>query len=165
MRRICVVIIFLVVAVTALLSASGTLAQAKPESTKGQAADLAVFNTAFRDSILRMDNAAVVALWAEDGVSLLPDTAPIMGKKGIAEFMERVTKDLVGYHVTIEDIEWRDMRVAGDWASEWGTVHQEVMPPGDKPAIEVYGRIALVLHREAGGWKIEQEMWNSGPRP
>jgi ketosteroid isomerase-like protein len=126
---------------------------------------LAAFNAAFRDVVLRMDNAGTVALWAEDGVSLLPDTSPIVGKKGVAEFMDRVMKDLVGYRVTKEEIEWKDMRVAGDWASEWGTVHQEVMPPGDKPAIEVYGRIALVLHREAGGWKIQQEMWNSGPKP
>jgi ketosteroid isomerase-like protein len=126
---------------------------------------VAAFNAAFRDVILRMDNAGVVALWAEDGVSLLPDMAPIVGKKAIAEFMDRVTKDLVGYRVTKEEIEWKDSRVAGDWASEWGIVHQEVLAPGDKPPIEVYGRIALVLHREAGGWKIEQEMWNSGPKP
>jgi ketosteroid isomerase-like protein len=126
---------------------------------------VAAFNAAFRDVILRMDNAGVVALWAEDGISLLPDMAPIVGKKAIAELMDRVTKDLVGYRVTKEEIEWKDLRVAGDWASEWGIVHQEVLAPGDKPAIEVYGRIALVLHREAGGWKIEQEMWNSGPKP
>ena len=127
-------------------------------------ADLATFNTAFRDVILKMDSAGTVALWAEDGVSLLPDTAPIVGKQAIARFMDSVTKDLAGYHVTKEEIDWKDMRVSGEWASEWGIVHQEVMPPGDKPAIEVYGRIALVLHKEAGGWKIEQEMWNSGPR-
>jgi ketosteroid isomerase-like protein len=87
------------------------------------------------------------------------------GKKAIAEFMDRVTKDLAGYHVSKEDIEWKDIRISGDWASEWGIVHQEVMPPGGKPAIEVYGRIALVLHKEPDGWKIEQEMWNSGPKP
>jgi ketosteroid isomerase-like protein len=128
-------------------------------------ADLAAFNTAFRDVILRMDSPGTVALWAEDGVSLLPDTAPIEGKPAIARFMEGVTKDFAGYHVTKEEIAWKDMRVSGDWASEWGIVHQEVMPPGEKPAIEVYGRIALVLHKETGGWKIEQEMWNSGPKP
>jgi len=39
------------------------------------------------------------------------------------------------------------------------------MPAGNKTAIEVYGRIALVLHKEAGGWKIEQEVWQSAPKP
>jgi len=112
-----------------------------------------------------MDSAGTVALWAEDGVSLLPDTAPMVGKRAIARFMDSVTKDLAGYHVTKEEIEWRDMRVSGEWASEWGIVHQEVTPLGKKPSIEVYGRIALVLHKDVGGWKIEQEMWNSGPKP
>jgi ketosteroid isomerase-like protein len=128
-------------------------------------ADLTAFNTAFRDVILKMDSAGTVALWAEDGVSLLPDAAPMVGKPAIARFMDGVTREFAGYHVTKEEIDWKDMRVSGDWASEWGIVHQEVMPPGEKPAIEVYGRIALVLHKEAGGWKLEQEMWNSGPKP
>src|SRR5277367_1918287 len=39
------------------------------------------------------------------------------------------------------------------------------MPAGNKTAIEVYGRIALVLHKEAGGWKIEQEVWQSAAKP
>jgi len=134
-------------------------------STPAADADLGAFNTAFRDVILKMDSAGTVALWAEDGVSLLPDTAPMVGKQAIARFMDSVTKDLAGYHVTKEEIDWKDMRISGEWASEWGIVHQEVMPPGERPPIEVYGRIALVLHKEPGGWKIEQEMWNSGPKP
>ena len=140
---------------------------AAPRSSGGPAADadLAPFNAAFREVILKMDSAGTVALWAEDGVSLLPDTAPMVGKQAIARFMDGVTKDFAGYQVTKEEIAWKDMRVSGDWASEWGVVHQEVLPPGEKPAIEVYGRIALVLHKEAGAWKIEQEMWNSGPKP
>ena len=127
--------------------------------------DLREFNGAFRDVILRMDNAGTVALWAEDGVSLMPEAAPIAGKKSIAAFMDKVTTDFAGYKVTVEDVDWKDVRIAGDWASEWGVVHQEVMAPGKKPPIEVYGRIALVLHREGAGWKIEQEMWQQGPKP
>ena len=127
--------------------------------------DLAAFNAKFRDVILRMDNAGTVALWAEDGVSLMPEAAPIAGKKAIAAFMDKVTTDFAGWHVSAEEIEWKDMRVSGDWASEWGVVHQVAQPPENKPALNIYGRIALVLHREAGGWKIEQEMWQSGPRP
>jgi ketosteroid isomerase-like protein len=142
-------------------------ARNQPDQAPEGAADtgLTSFNVAFRDVILRMDNAGTMALWAEDGVSLLPDAAPIAGKKSIAEFMDKVMTELAGYRVGAEDIKWKDMRVAGDWASEWGVVHQEAIPPGGKPAIEIYGRIALVLHREGGVWKIEQEMWQSGPKP
>jgi ketosteroid isomerase-like protein len=157
-------VLFTVVRVSVVLLGT-VLAALQGSGAERPGADLAAFNTAFRNVILKMDSAGTVALWADDGVSLLPDTAPMVGKPAIARFMEGVTKDLAGYHVTKEEIEWKDMRVAGDWASEWGIVHQEVIPPGEKPAIEVYGRIALVLHKEAGGWKLEQEMWNSGPKP
>jgi ketosteroid isomerase-like protein len=122
---------------------------------------LVEFNEAFRQAILRMDNAGTAALWAEDGVSLMPDAAPIAGKKNIAAFLDKVTAQFAGYRVTTEEIAWKDQHISGDWASEWGVVHQEVAPPEGKAAIEVYGRIALVLHREAGRWKIEQEVWQS----
>jgi uncharacterized protein (TIGR02246 family) len=158
-------VLFTVVSGVSAVLLGTILAASRSPGAPGADTDLAAFNTAFRDTILKMDSAGTVALWAEDGVSLLPDTAPMVGKQAIARFMGGVTKDFAGYHVTKEEIDWKDSRVSGDWASEWGIVHQEVMPPGEKPAIEVYGRIALVLHKEAGGWKIEQEMWNSGPKP
>jgi ketosteroid isomerase-like protein len=32
--------------------------------------------------------------------------------------------------------------------------------------IDNYGKMALVLHREANGeWKVQQEMWNAAPKP
>src|SRR5277367_4250751 len=104
--------------------------------------ELASFNQAFRGAILRMDNAGVIALWADDGVSLLPDTAPIVGKKNIAVFLDKVFAGLQGYRVTKEEIEWKDVRVTGSWASEWAVVHQQVQPPDGQPVIEVYGRMA-----------------------
>jgi len=63
-------------------------------------------------------------------------------------------------------MEFHDIQVSGDWASEWATEHQVVQPPDGKPVSEGYGKMALVLRREAGGeWKVKQEMWNAAPRP
>jgi ketosteroid isomerase-like protein len=151
--------------VRGLLVLLAGLAASQMVLSAGEENGLAGFNAKFRDTILRMDTLGIVALWADDGVTLMPDAAPIVGKQGIAEHMAKVDKDFAGYKVTKEEIEWRDPRVSGDWASEWGIVHQEVFPPGNKPAIEVYGRIALVLRRVNGEWKIEQEVWQSAPKP
>jgi ketosteroid isomerase-like protein len=63
-------------------------------------------------------------------------------------------------------MEFHDIRVCGEWASEWATEHQVVQTPDGKPVIESYGKMALVLHRGANGeWKVQQEMWNAAPRP
>ena len=64
------------------IAAMSALLVLSPGRTRGVAAngDLTAFNATFRNVILRMDSAGTVALWAEDGVSLMPDAAPISGK-------------------------------------------------------------------------------------
>jgi uncharacterized protein (TIGR02246 family) len=128
--------------------------------------EIASFNQKFRDATLQMDNAATMALWAEDGVTLLPGLAPIEGKKTIARWLDGVVAGLAGYRVTTQENDFHDIQISGDWASEWGATHQIVQPPDRKPVIETWGKILLVLHRDAdGAWKIREEMWNAGVKP
>jgi|SRR5437868_2390507 len=50
--------------------------------------------------------------------------------------------------------------------SEWAYEHQVVQPPEGKPVIDSYGKLLLVLHREAdGNWRVTREMWNQGMKP
>ena len=125
--------------------------------------EIEAFNKKFIEAHLKMDNAAVTRLWAEDGVSLLPEMAPMMSKKEIGKFIDDVTARMHGYHMEKMDVDFQGIEVSGDWASEWGFEHQVVQPPGDRPALNEYGKLLLVLHREAdGSWKIKREMWNQG---
>jgi ketosteroid isomerase-like protein len=65
-----------------------------------------------------------------------------------------------------QEMEVHDIQACGEWPSEWASEHQVMQPPEGKPAIESYGQMALVLHREANGqWKVQQEMWNAAPKP
>jgi ketosteroid isomerase-like protein len=50
-------------------------------SAEAEQNEVEAFNKRFLEVTLRMDNAGVTALWAEDGVSLLPGTAPMIGKQ------------------------------------------------------------------------------------
>ena len=123
------------------------------------------FNQRLIDLHLKMDDAGILALWEEDGVDLMPDMAPLVGKSAITTWLQGVLANLKGYKVVTQEMEFHDIRVAGDWASEWANSHQVVQPPAGKP-IEIYGKIAFILHRAPNGeWKIAQEMWNSSPRP
>ena len=124
-------------------------------------AGIEAFNRAFAEATRKMDNGAVIALWEEDGTSLLPSTPPIRGKKAIAAFIEKVVADLPGAKMEKFESECFDIQVSGAWASEWCTEHQIVTFPGGKPPFDGYGKLALVLHRGADGkWRIKQEMWN-----
>jgi len=128
--------------------------------------EIEAFNKRFQEATLRMDNAGAMALWADDGVTLLPGMAPVAGKKTITKWLDDLVAQMPGYKVTKQENEFHDLQISGDWASEWGTTYQVVQPPDGKPVIESYGKILLVLHREKdSGWKIKQEMWNAGIRP
>jgi len=125
---------------------------------------IATFNQALSEATTRMDNAAIMALWDDDGISLLPGTAPIVGKKAIGEFMDGATKPLTGAHMQHFEMQCRDIDVSGNWASEWCHEHQIVDLGGGKPPFDGQGNMLLVLHRDAHGkWHLKREMWNQAP--
>ena len=128
--------------------------------------EIAAFNKRYVELHLIMDTAGIFGLWAEDGVDLMPGDNAMIGKKKIQAWVEDILAKMPGYKVTKQEMEFHDIHVCGDWASEWATEHQVVQPPGGKEPIETYGKMALVLHREANGeWKVQQEMWNAAVKP
>jgi ketosteroid isomerase-like protein len=123
------------------------------------------FNQKFQDAHARMDTTAIIGMWSETGVSLLPETAPLVGKAAVTNFIREAVGHLAAYKMLKAEMSFHDIRVCGDWATEWGIEHQVIQPPDDKPVIDHWGKIALVLHREAdGNWRVQQEMWNSTPK-
>src|SRR5260370_31308979 len=138
-------------------AASGQAASGKDELDK--------FNNHFREVHLKMDTAGIFALWADDAVDLMAGEAPMIGKKVIQAWVEDIVAKMPGYKVTKQEMEFHDIQVSGDWASEWALEHQVVQPPNGKEPIETWGKMALVLHREVNGeGRIKQEMWNSAPK-
>jgi len=153
-RGMCVALVVGAVAAGAIRAGGGS---AKDE--------IDAFNKKYVELHLKMDTAGIFATWAEDGVSLVPGEAPLIGEKAIRLWVENILSQMPGYKVIKEEMDFHDLRISGDWASEWATEHQVVQPPDGKPVIDSRGRMALVLHREASGeWKVKQEMWNQAPK-
>ena len=143
---------------------------ARPRQAEGGAEasrkEIEAFNRKFIAAHLKMDNLAVMSMWAEDGVSLLPATEPMVGKQRIAKFMDDVVAQMPGYHMAKIDVEFQGIEVRGDWALEWALEHQVVQPSQGKPVFDSYGKLLLVLHKDAdGNWRIAREMWNQGMKP
>ena len=135
-----------------------TFGQVRPTSSS---VGIEVFNGKLENATRRMDTAAVVALWADDGVSLLPSTKPIVGKPEIEAFLTRVTESLQGAKMESFELRCSAPIVSGDLGSEWCDEHQIVKMPGGKAAFDGRGRMLLVLRRARDGeWQIEREMWN-----
>ena len=123
------------------------------------------FNRKLADATRHMDNAAMLALWADDGVSLLPDASPLLGKPAIAAFMNRVTASLKGATMAKFAMQCSGIEVSGNLASEWCTEHQIVTLPGNQPPFDGHGQMLLVLRRDTqGDWRLLREMWNQAPK-
>lgn len=127
--------------------------------------EIDAFNKKFLELHLKMDTPGIMAMWAEDGVDLMQGEAPIVGRKTITAWVEGVLAKIPAYKVTKEEMEFHDIQVCGDCATEWATEHQVAKAPEGKPDFDGYGKMAFVLHREGGKWKIKQEMWNASPKP
>ncbi len=129
-------------------------------------AGVAAFNLAFDAATRKMDTAATLALWQQDGVSLLPSTQPVIGKPALARFMRTVMAQLAGGRMTRFDSACHDIRVSGAWASEWCSEHQQVSFSDGRVPFEGWGKLLLVLHRGVDGhWRLATEMWNQGLPP
>ena len=124
-------------------------------------AEIARFNHALEQATRTMSNAAALALWEDDGVSLLPKEAPLVGKKAIAKFLDDVTAKMPGAKMRSFEFECYDVRVDGRTASEWCTEHQVVELAAGQPPFDGRGKMLLVLHKgDDGRWRLQKEMWN-----
>lgn len=135
--------------------------QASPDAIAG----IRAFNTAYDEAIKSQDDARVLALWASDGVTLLPGQAAVRGRKAIGRFLKDVEAQAVGWKVVAQKSTCHDIAVHGTWATEWCETHQVASRPDGKPDWEGWGKMALVLQQVDGRWLITQEMWNQGPAP
>jgi ketosteroid isomerase-like protein len=139
-----------------LLACAACATAGKPKPDFGE------LNESLRKATLSMDNAATLALWEDEGVSLLPGTEPIAGKTAIGAFFDKVTSQLKGAQMDSFELACHDPRADGDEGSEWCTEHQHVTFADGQPAFDGAGKMLLVLHRGADGkWRIVREMWNA----
>lgn len=131
------------------------------ETGFAQDAGIDDFNAHLATATRSMDNAAMMRLWADDGISLLPSTPPLIGKPAIAKMLDDITTQFPKATMTLFDLKCFNVKVKGDWASEWCTEHQIVDFGNGKAPFDGWGKMLFVLHRDKEGhWLIEREMWN-----
>ena len=150
------------------LSALATFAAlivATASATSDPKTEIDAFNQNYLALHQKMDTPAILALWAEDGVDLMPGESPLVGRPAITAWLNAILAKMPGFKVTKQEMTFHDIRIAGDWATEWATEHQVAQSPEGK-VFDGYGKMSLILHRmPTGEWKVQQEMWNDMPKP
>ncbi len=142
-----------------------TLILPRALASQDAVAEIRAFNAAYDEAIKSRDNARVLSLWAADGVSLLPGQPAMRGVEAIGQFLRNVQAQTVGWKVVAQTSACHDIEVHGTWATEWCETHQVTSRPNGEPNVESWGKMALVLRKVDGRWRIALEMWNQGPAP
>ena len=83
--------------------------------------EIEAFNKRYLELHEKMDTAGILALWAEDGVDLMPGNAPMIGRNKVSAWVEDIVAKMPGYKMAKQEMEFHDIQVCGDWASEWAT--------------------------------------------
>jgi uncharacterized protein (TIGR02246 family) len=114
-----------------------------------------------RDAYVKAANAAdvpgLVALYTSDAVLMPPDMPLVKGRANIEAFHRKMMDMAKLSNVTITPM---TTEMVGDTAVDAGTYRQTVTPKGGTPMQET-GKYVVLLKKEAGGWKLAYEIYNS----
>lgn len=164
MRRVVLLASLLLLAplVTSAKPGDKTGPKISAEQTARQS--LNAFNRKEESACRSMNQEASATLWADDGTDLIPGMQPMVGKATISKWLNGLTPQLHGAKIEYCTIDWRDIKIEGDWAYEWGITRQKIDFPPPQKSFENRGKMVLILKRQQdGSWKIELESWNSTP--
>jgi uncharacterized protein (TIGR02246 family) len=103
----------------------------------------------------------LATLWTADAVALPPGEQPVVGIDAIRAWLNRDRMDTSKFEVTEYVLDFKDVRISGDEAIEWGRTSMAMRPKGAPGGVRTSGNIMRVLKRQRDGtWKVARAIWN-----
>lgn len=157
---------FVLCSLTVLITANLLFAETKSLATADARKAVDAVNQEIVRACQQRDFAATAALWADDGVDLLPGLPPMVGRAKIAAWLESLRPQLEGSQMKYCTIDWQDVQIRDDVAYEWGINRQLIEYPPPRKSVPNEGKILFILRIQTDGrWKIALEAWNNNPQP
>jgi uncharacterized protein (TIGR02246 family) len=100
----------------------------------------------------------VMAIYANDVMTMPPNQAPLVGKPAVRAMREGfLSTYVIDASVSVEEVE-----VAGDLAFDRGSYRMKLTPKAGGPPIEDEGKYLDILRRQPdGSWKYARVSWSS----
>jgi uncharacterized protein (TIGR02246 family) len=109
------------------------------------------------------DVETLVSLWTGDGVLLQPGSEPVVGIAAIRQLLEQ-QKQQSSMIVTLAYLEnWKERRILGDEAYEWGEMSVTAKLPDGKEATQTVYAIRVLRRQQDGSWKVARAIVTPGP--
>jgi len=164
MRKLGVLTI-VIMSVAALAGAQEKKAAAEKKAPVGQekkaggndAAAIGDVRTAYVKAAEASDAAALVNLFAADGVEMAPNAPEVKGRAALEAF----------YKEQLSQVKFSNMKITptktsvmGNFGLDVGVYAQRITPTGGKP-MDDKGKYIVVLDKTSDGWKIKYLIYNS----
>lgn len=110
------------------------------------------------------DFKTLLSLWDENGVLLEPGKPPIIGKNAIKAYMDEQSKSSQTYTIKKYEHLWKEIKIIGDWAFEWGFFYGEAEIIASHEIIKQKGKIFRVLKKQKdSSWKAAKVIYHNDP--
>lgn len=105
----------------------------------------------------------VMPLWAENGIVLAANRAPVVGKKAIKAWKQREHFAKFSYQMKLYS---EEIGVGEDWAFQRGRYRVTVTPKSGATPVKDEGKFLQIWQRQSdGSWKVARDMANSNKAP
>jgi uncharacterized protein (TIGR02246 family) len=110
------------------------------------------------------DLRTLLSLWTDDGVLLVPGRAPIIGKEALKAYLKAEAEATRTYTIARYEQQWKEIKIAGDWAFEWGFFDGEAHPVSGGQPIKQKAKMMRILKRQKdGSWKCARAIYHEDP--
>ncbi|HSB10263.1 MAG TPA: DUF4440 domain-containing protein [Blastocatellia bacterium] len=110
----------------------------------------------------KWDIDTLVSLWSDDVVMLPAGEPALIGKDANRASIMRLRDESGNAQIADYILSFNEVKVAGDWAFEWGTYSGTVTPEGGGDSLRATGKVIRVLKKGADGtWRIARAMYNN----
>ena len=154
--------LLLVAAAAVLLTQIACSSNKQQSNQAASASDLEAINQLHQRDVeasKAWDIETLVSLWTDDIVSIPQYGDAVVGKEANRNALLKLKQASSDIDIVEYDLSFKEVKVTGDWAYEWGTFSGTVKPKDGGETSKSSGKLFRVLKREAdGSWKVARTM-------
>ena len=106
---------------------------------------------------------ALVSLWTDDGVLMMPGSDPVIGKPAIRKVLETQKEQSTKIQTVVYTEDWTERRIDGDQGWEWGSISVTLQLPDGRRVSQKAFMVRILSRQSDGSWKFARAIGTPGP--
>jgi len=113
-----------------------------------------------KQAAMNGDIEILLSLFTDDGIVIPAEGDIIEGKEGLKKMLEQSLEHYNDYTVTEYNHDFKEIKVLGEYAYEWGIYSSKYKSKKDGKEITGSGKLMRILKLQAdGSWKVHRTIW------